>query len=418
MHMYDDLGPDELYRKGLKHFNRREWQLAIATLSHLPSDDEHYPEAEELLARARLKLQLAADEPPIALAPPRPRIMLHALLVIMLCVAGASGFMLYGRFLPTPPVEAAVAKAVIPTATPQPTVVPTATAVPLPTEVPVMPASLMVLPADNETFVNTPKNIEIIIDASGSMLAEVPGTGKRRWQIAQEALKTLVTSGTITPQSSVAIRTYGHRKGGDCGDVEMVQGLSGFNADRAVGVIDGIYPAVGGMTPLGASLRAAAEDLQAAEGSTVVILVTDGLESCNGDPVAEAANFVHSAPQRMVHVIGFAIGDQDASNKLREIAVSGQGLYFDAANSAQLAESLRQTIVLNYQVVTADGAEVAAGTLGQPEPIELQPGTYKLKINANPPLEQELVVKSNARVEARLRQGYGGLLVDIHTGER
>ncbi|MDP9416232.1 MAG: hypothetical protein M3Q08_19495, partial [Pseudomonadota bacterium] len=219
MHMYDDLGPDELYRKGLKHFNRREWQLAIAALSHLPPDHEYCPEAEELLARAWLKLQLAADEPPIALAPPRPRIMLHALLVLMLCVAGASGFMLYGRLPETPPVEAAVAKAVLPTATPQPTAVPTATAVPLPTEVPVLPAALMVLPADNETFVNTPKNIEIIIDASGSMLAEVPGTGKRRWQIAQEALKTLVTSGTITTQSSVAIRTYGHRKGGDCGDV-------------------------------------------------------------------------------------------------------------------------------------------------------------------------------------------------------
>jgi Ca-activated chloride channel family protein len=275
----------------------------------------------------------------------------------------------------------------------------------------------VVTAAEGQTFVNTPANIEIIVDASGSMLATFEGSDKERWQVAQEALSTLVSSGTISDQSAVVVRTYGRRRGNDCNDLEVAQTLSRYNAEALQAVIGGIKPAVGGMTPLAASLRAASEDLQAAEGSTVVILVTDGLESCNGDPVAEAANFVKDTDQRKVHVIGFALGDQEASAKLRQIAEQGKGLYFDANNSAQLTDALRQTIVLSYQITTLDGEPVAAGTVGS-EPVEIQPGEYKLKINANPAVEKDLVVENGGNVVVSLRQGFGGLVAEVDQQER
>ncbi|HSH81501.1 MAG TPA: vWA domain-containing protein, partial [Herpetosiphonaceae bacterium] len=167
-------------------------------------------------------------------------------------------------------------------------------------------------------------------------------------------------------------------------------------------------------TPLGASLRAAAEDLQGAEGSTVVILVTDGLESvaCGGDPVAEAAALVGGSDQRKLHVIGFAVDDPVANETLRALAEAGKGLYFDADNSAQLADALRQAVELRYQIVTREGTEVAAGNVGQ-APIQLPAGTYLLRINATPPIEKEFVVRDGDRLEVLIRQGFGGLIADV-----
>ncbi|HEX6288176.1 MAG TPA: vWA domain-containing protein [Herpetosiphonaceae bacterium] len=418
MPSYDHLSPEQLYRQGLQQYNRADWQGAIASFTELQAASDQYPDVEDLLANARLKLQFSGSELPPALPPPRavvrPILVIAALLLVT--VGAAYGFYLWStprmvaEALPPTPAPA-------PTATTIPTAVPTSTPTAEPTDVPLIAGTVVVTAAEGETFVNTPANIEIIVDASGSMLAKFADSDRQRWEVAQEALAALVNSGTISDQSSVVVRTYGRRRGNDCNDLEVAQGLSRYNAEALLNVISGIKPAVGGMTPLASSLRAASEDLQAAEGSTVVILVTDGLESCNGDPVAEAANFVKDTDQRKVHVIGFAIGDQEASDKLRQIAEQGKGLYFDANDSAQLAEALRQTIVLSYQIVTAEGEQVAAGTVGA-EPVALEPGTYTLKINANPAIEKELIVKSGGDVVVSLRQGFGGLVAEIQEKTR
>ncbi len=412
MPAYEDVSPEQLYRQGLQQYQRADWQTAIISFSDLQAISDQYPDVEDLLANARLKLQFSGADLPLALPPPRRSLVLPIILAVALLAFAGTAYGFYS--LNTPPVVAAAPTPTTPpaTATPNPTAVPTTVPTPRPTEAPVIAGTVIVTAAEGETFVNTPANIEMIVDASGSMLAKIADSDKQRWQVAQEALATLVNSGTISDQSSVVVRTYGRRKGNDCNDLEVAQGLSRYNSEALLNVISGIKPAVGGMTPLGASLRAANEDLQAAEGSTVVILVTDGLESCNGDPVAEAANFVKDTDQRKVHVIGFAIGDQGASDKLRQIAEQGKGLYFDANDSAQLAEALRQTIVLSYQIATSEGEQVAAGTVGA-EPVKLQPGTYTLKINANPAIEKELVVKSDGNLVVSLRQGFGGLVAEI-----
>lgn len=413
MSLHNHLSPEELYRQGLQHFNRAEWERAIAIFTELESIDNQYKDVDDLLADARLKLHFEGSGQPIALAPPQRPAFLPLLAALALLFVAASAYGLYYLNASTPNVVEAAPP--FPTSAPptaRPTQVPTALPTPQPTAAPILPATVVVTAADSATFINTPANIEIIVDASGSMLAKIAGSDKQRWQVAQDALNMLVDSGSISKQSLVVVRTYGRRRGNDCNDLEVAQGLSRFNPESLKGVIAGLKPAVGGMTPLAASLRAANEDLQAAEGSTVVILVTDGLESCNGDPIAEANNFVTGTDQRKIHVIGFTIDEQEARDKLRQIADKGKGLYFDAGNSAQLAEALRQTIVLSYQVFAPDGEQVTSGTVGG-APIQLKPGTYKLKINANPAIEKELKIENGGNVVVSLRQGFGGLLADI-----
>ncbi|WP_026370955.1 vWA domain-containing protein [Kallotenue papyrolyticum] len=416
--MPESWNPEDVYRQGLEQFSRGEWRAAIETLSQLRDLSDQYPDVDELIADARLKLQFerAVVVPP-ALPPPRRSLIVPLLGVLALLLLAAGAYGAYALAWSPRQEPVVVAATAAPTPTPVlPTPVPPSatpvppTATPTPTTAPLLPATLLI--TAEEPFVNTPANIEIIVDASGSMLAQVPGTDKQRWQIAQEALSTLVTSGAISDRSFTVVRTYGRNRGGDCSDLEVLQPLSRFSAAALLDVIGTIRPAVGGMTPLGASLRAAAADLQAAEGSTAVILVTDGLESCNGDPVAEAAAFVAGNEQRAVHVIGFALERPEESANLRRIADAGHGLYFDATDSAQLAAALRQTIVLSYQVQDSAGQIVAAGEVGG-APQRLEPGNYTLRINANPPIEKALELPAAAEVVVTLRQGFGGLVAEV-----
>lgn len=409
---------EAVYRQGVQQFSRGEWHAAIETLAQLRHLNDQYPDVDDLIADAQLKLQFerAAVVPP-ALPPPRRSLigpLLGGLVLLLLVAAGAYGAYALAWVPRQEPLVVAATAAptpvpptpVPPTPVPPTPVPPTAT----PTAAPRLPATLLI--TAEEPFVNTPANIEIIVDASGSMLAQVPGTDKQRWQIAQEALSTLVTSGAIAERSFTVVRTYGRNRGGDCADLEVLQPLSRFNAEALLQAISTIRPAVGGMTPLGASLRAAAADLQAAEGSTAVILVTDGLESCNGDPVDEAAAFVAGNPQRAVHVIGFALERPEESENLRRIADAGHGLYFDATDSAQLAAALRQTIVLSYQVQDSAGQIVATGEVGSAAQ-RLEPGSYTVRINANPPIDKALELPAAAQVTVTLRQGFGGLLAEV-----
>jgi hypothetical protein len=430
------LSPDELYQLGLQHFNKGEWQAASEAFAELVAVSDLYPGVEELLADARLKAQFEGSEQPTAKAPPQRRFLAPFLILLGVLLLGLIGFF-GGRALGlfgASPVVAVVedtATAIPPTVQPSPTVPPPTlepTALPTerpterptdvpsptiePTPEPTTPGTVAVLPAEGAEFVVTPDNIQFIIDASGSMLAEVPGTGRRRWEVAQEALLNLVNSGAIPIDSRVGVRTYGRNRGNDCNDVEVAHPLQPFSIESVINVINEITPAVGGMTPLASSLRAASDELLAFDGSSVIILVTDGVESCNGNPAAEAGFFVQSADNRKVHVIGFAVDDPAATENLRAIATNGGGLYFDANDSTQLASALRQAVELTYQILRPDGSEVTTGSVGA-DGVSLEPGQYTLRINVVPPVERELVVENGSELEVRVNQTPDGVDISI-----
>ena len=111
-------------------------------------------------------------------------------------------------------------------------------------------------------------------------------------------------------------------------------------------------------------------------------------------------------------MIGFAVDEPAANENLRQIAAKGNGLYFDANNSAQLAEALQQAVVLSYAITTAAGEEVAQGTVGDPS-VQLNPGTYRLRIDGTPTLEQEFTVENGDTTDILLSQTDGVLQADI-----
>ena len=112
-------------------------------------------------------------------------------------------------------------------------------------------------------------------------------------------------------------------------------------ADKSqlVNLIQGL-PAVG-YTPITKALKAAGVELSKDKAPSGLILITDGLDTCNGDPAAEAAQLVRDLNLTFgVNVIGFDIkaGERD---KLDQIAKAGHGNYYNARNADEFRRVIR-----------------------------------------------------------------------------
>ena len=100
-----------------------------------------------------------------------------------------------------------------------------------------------------------------------------------------------------------------------------------------------------GYTPISLVLEKSAGDLkgETAAGSRVVILVSDGKETCEGDPCAVAKALAAADASLVVHTIGFAV-DVAARYQLQCIARVGRGTYFEAKTTGNLAEKLSAAV--------------------------------------------------------------------------
>ena len=97
-----------------------------------------------------------------------------------------------------------------------------------------------------------------------------------------------------------------------------------------------------GATPIAASLKLGAEVLKPLEGSKTVVLISDGEETCEGDPVAAARETRDEIGAAfVVHVVGFDVGEEERT-QLSAIADAGGGSYYDARTALALARGLQE----------------------------------------------------------------------------
>ena len=182
-------------------------------------------------------------------------------------------------------------------------------------------------------------HIELILDASGSMWAKL---GKStRIEVAKEALNKIIDDLSERKGIAVGLRVYGHRTN-DCKDTKLEIPIGPLDAKKMKKFISGIKPK--GKTPIAYSLEEAAGDFKTDfKGSRVVILVTDGLESCNGDPCAAAKALAEKGIVSKIHVVGFGI-DKKSVSQLECIVKPSGGLLLEANSAAELAKDF-DTIV-------------------------------------------------------------------------
>ncbi len=190
---------------------------------------------------------------------------------------------------------------------------------------------------------DAPKPIIFITDASGSMWQKIGDDHKIT--LAREVLGDL-TSG-MSEDQPVGLVAYGHRKKGDCGDIEELLPMSNLDKAAFQKEMKALNPL--GKTPLAQSAKFVIDKLKADGQAATIILITDGIETCEGilcDVVKEAKE---AGIDFVMHVVGFDLGDADRA-PLECAAREGDGLYIDASDKDQLADALEETTEVTVDV--------------------------------------------------------------------
>lgn len=186
-------------------------------------------------------------------------------------------------------------------------------------------------------------NILFILDASNSMWGQVEGRAKI--ETAKEALSRLLSD--LPPGTRAGLMVYGHRSESSCDDVELALPVGEADPARVTDLLDRIRPK--GKTPIASSLQSSAAAFTAAmEGSRHVVLISDGIETCEGDPCAAASALAAADIRPRVHVIGFDIGEEERA-QLQCIADLGGGQYFSADSTAGFAEAVAEVVEVAQQ---------------------------------------------------------------------
>jgi hypothetical protein len=220
--------------------------------------------------------------------------------------------------------------------------------------------------------------VELILDASGSMLQRVQG--KRRISVAKEVLTEAVRE-HIPAGTPVALRVFGHKEVDSCRtDLEIP--LGPLNPETAAAKIAGINAMNLARTPIADSLKAVRSDLRGQQGG-VVVLVTDGEETCDGDPGAVIDQLRSQGLDVSLNIVGFAIDDVELAAQFEAWAEQGGGRYFGADDQTGLSTAIEDALKVPFIVYDQGGNEVASGQVGG-EPVELERGIYAVVVRTQP----------------------------------
>jgi Ca-activated chloride channel family protein len=179
--------------------------------------------------------------------------------------------------------------------------------------------------------------VMLVLDASGSMWGQIEG--KAKIQIAREVIAELLQ--TWDGNTALGLTVYGHRRKGDCGDIEVLIPLGTGTADAVRVAVGSISPK--GKTPLSEAVRQAAVAVGYTEQPATVILVSDGIETCDADPCAVGAELGMTGVDFTAHVVGFDLKDEEQL-ALRCLAENTGGLFLAAADAGELRNALSQAV--------------------------------------------------------------------------
>ena len=182
------------------------------------------------------------------------------------------------------------------------------------------------------------ENIMLVLDASGSMWGQIEG--KTKVEIARETVADVL--GTWNVDNSIGLVAYGHRRKGDCADIETLIEPGPLDKAAFLATVNGLNAK--GMTPLSAAVEHAAGVLKSSEQKATVILVSDGEETCNLDPCAVGTELEKSGVDFTAHVIGFDVSDPKHQAQLRCLAENTGGRYFNARSADELSAAIEGAV--------------------------------------------------------------------------
>lgn len=197
-----------------------------------------------------------------------------------------------------------------------------------------------------------------LLDASGSML-DPWGRNQTKLSVAKTILAKIVDSLRQNNKIELALRLYGHRFPpgvNNCTDTELVVPFKTNNHQAIIDRINGIRPK--GVTPISYSLEQSGNDFPDQPGyRNLVILITDGIESCGGDPCAVSIALQRRGVFLQPYIIGLGL----TAEKSLECA----GVYLNAETPGKFHEALNEALERSFAKTTV--SVVLQGAASRPE---------------------------------------------------
>jgi hypothetical protein len=288
------------------------------------------------------------------------------------------------------------------------------------------------------------RSVLLILDSSGSMNAKLPN-GETRIAVAKRAIKGV--AGFVPAQAQISLRMYGAQSPArqtNCQDTHIAVpfGPAESSGTAIAAAADGVTAQ--GYTPIAHSLGQAANDFPAEARERVIVLVSDGKETCQGDPVLAAKALAGKGIT--VHTVGFIV-DTAARGQLQNIARITGGTYFDAPVGPELPDTLKKafeackqrvatlpakpkpgklrttsaTWLASHSVLNAETGEQVGKFDSSNREITLPAGIYEVKFGAGSWKGIEVRPGETTTIDPgvlKLSPTAGATVVDSETGEK
>jgi len=211
----------------------------------------------------------------------------------------------------------------------------------------ILSAALLIVAVIAPNAGHAAANILFILDGSNSMWGQIDG--KSKIETAQAVLTGLLSE--LPADTKLGLMVYGHRDKTSCDDIELLSPIGADDAAALTAKIRGLQPK--GKTPIAKALDSSVAAFANRKGqNNNVVLISDGVETCGGDPCGAAARLAAADIKARVHVVGFDVGAKER-RQLKCIPAAGHGEYFSAKN----AEELKVAVSEVQQVAQAAPAE-------------------------------------------------------------
>ncbi|MDZ4838748.1 MAG: VWA domain-containing protein [Bacteroidota bacterium] len=210
-----------------------------------------------------------------------------------------------------------------------------------------------------------------VLDCSGSMLGNIDG--KQKMIVARQVLARLVDSLNNVPGVEMALRAYGHQSPDkDCKDTKLEVGFETFNAKEIKERLKTLHAK--GTTPIAYSLEQAAGDFPDRRATNILILITDGLEECKGDPCAVSQTLQNKGIVLRPFVIGLGMSE-DYSKQMGCV-----GKFYGVNTESEFRVVLNNVIAQSLEKTTLTINLLDVN--GKPRETEVNMSFYNAKNNA------------------------------------
>jgi Ca-activated chloride channel family protein len=225
-------------------------------------------------------------------------------------------------------------------------------------------ASLLVAQATTPATTPSPDTAKcesdamIVFDASGSMTGMGFGeTTVTRIQQVRRALASVLPQ--VAPMRNLGLVVFGPGVRSQCHNIDLRLPPGPNSAARIMTEVNALQPY--GQTPLTGAVAAAADALDFRDRPAVIVLLTDGEETCRGNPCALGQALKTMGAGVTVHVIGYMLNGTNVpagGQFVRCLSETTGGMFISTETTEELTAALQKTL----------GCPILS-SLGKPAPL-------------------------------------------------